>query len=57
MILEAELLKIAQGLKLLPCGGSDYHAKGSSNEHLPGTGGPPLEIFNKLRAAATVSKK
>ena len=53
---QQNLLTIAHELNLLPCGGSDYHAKGLVGEHQPGAGGPPLAIFNELRAAAAFNK-
>lgn len=49
---QSELLRLADHYNLLPCGGSDYHAFGSPNENLPGTAGPPLEVFEKLEALA-----
>ena len=48
-----ELVDIASKHGLLPCGGSDYHALGNSNEPLPGTMGPPMEIVEELERLAT----
>lgn len=48
----SELLRLADHYNLLPCGGSDYHAFGSPKENLPGTAGPPLDVFEKLEALA-----
>ena len=46
------LLALAERYGLLPCGGSDYHAMGSENEALPGTDGPPPEVFEALERLA-----
>ena len=45
---QARLARLADANGLLPCGGSDYHGTGSTNEHLPGSAGPPMEVFNRL---------
>ncbi len=47
-----ELLALAERYDMLPCGGSDYHAMGKQNEHLPGSAGPPLEVFEELERRA-----
>ena len=41
-------LGIANQYDLLPCGGSDYHAKGSVGEKLPGEIGPPIWVAKEL---------
>ena len=41
-------LEIANQYDLLPCGGSDYHAKGSVGEKLPGDIGPPIWVAKEL---------
>jgi 3',5'-nucleoside bisphosphate phosphatase len=53
---QARLARLAEANGLLPCGGSDYHGTGSTNEHLPGSAGPPMEVFNRL-AELAVSRK
>lgn len=48
-------LEVAQRSGLIPVGGSDYHAWGTSEEIVPGdakTVGPPMDAVDKLRAAA-----
>ena len=49
---QAELGRIAEESGLLPCGGSDYHAIGTPGEHLPGSAGPPLEVYQQLERLA-----
>ena len=44
------LLKLADELGLVPCGGSDYHASGNPNEPEPGMVGPPMETVEALRS-------
>ena len=46
------LFALAKRYGLLPCGGSDYHAMGNENEALPGSDGPPLEVFEALERLA-----
>ena len=46
------LFGLAKRYGLLPCGGSDYHAMGNENEALPGSDGPPLEVFEALERLA-----
>jgi predicted metal-dependent phosphoesterase TrpH len=53
---QARLARLAEANGLLPCGGSDYHGIGSTNEHLPGAAGPPMEVFNRLAALASSRK-
>ena len=47
-----QLARIARQYELIPCGGSDYHGMGNSDECLPGENGPPLETVDRLEAAA-----
>ncbi len=47
-----DLAELANKHGLLPCGGSDYHALGNSDECLPGTMGPPVEIVEQLHQLA-----
>lgn len=47
-----QLARIARQYELIPCGGSDYHGMGNSDECLPGENGPPLETVDKLEAFA-----
>lgn len=52
----ASLLALAEQYGMLPCGGSDYHAMGHDGEHLPGTAGPPLEVFEELERLAKAGR-
>ncbi len=54
-----ELARLAERYGMLPTGGSDYHAMGHEGEHLPGTAGPPADVFAELekRAEATRSAR
>ena len=48
---QVELLAaMAQELRLVPCGGSDYHAVGNPGEPEPGSVGPPAKTATALRA-------
>ena len=47
-----QLARIARQYELIPCGGSDYHGMGNSDECLPGENGPPLDSVDRLEAAA-----
>ena len=47
-----QLARLARQYELIPCGGSDYHGMGNSDECLPGENGPPLDSVEKLEAAA-----
>ena len=47
-----ELKKIADSFGLIPCGGSDYHAKDTDGESFPGDQGPPIESVDMLMALA-----
>ena len=51
----AGLIHLATQYGLLPCGGSDYHAFGTPAELLPGTAGPPAEVFERLESLAEPS--
>ncbi len=51
-----QLARIARQYELIPCGGSDYHGMGNSDECLPGENGPPLETVDKLEAAAQATR-
>ena len=44
----AGLRETADGLGLIPCGGSDYHASGDPGEPEPGSVGPPAWVVEKL---------
>jgi predicted metal-dependent phosphoesterase TrpH len=54
--LRSSLLALANKYHMLPCGGSDYHAMGHEGEHLPGTAGPPLEVFEELERLAIAGR-
>ena len=41
---------------LIPCGGSDYHGMGNSDDVPPGYAGPPLESVERLEAAADAAR-
>ena len=47
-----ELAQLAKSHGLIPCGGSDYHGLGNSDEPLPGSQGPPMETVERLEEAA-----
>ncbi len=46
------LKKLADQYGLIPCGGSDYHALGNSDDALPGAAGPPASTVEQLEEAA-----
>ena len=46
-----QLARLARQYDLIPCGGSDYHGMGNSDECMPGENGPPLESIDMLEAA------
>jgi len=52
----AALLALAVQHGLLPTGGSDYHAMGHDGEWLPGSAGPPLEVFEELERLAIAGR-
>ena len=43
------LAGLAKELGLIPSGGSDYHASGNPGEPEPGTVGPPITTYEKLK--------
>ena len=47
-----QLARLAREYELIPCGGSDYHGMGNSDEGLPGDNGPPPESVERLEAVA-----
>lgn len=47
-----QLARIARQYELIPCGGSDYHGMGNSDECLPGENGPALETVDRLEEVA-----
>ena len=51
-----QLGRLARQYQLIPCGGSDYHGMGNSDECLPGENGPPLDSVDKLEAAAEAAR-
>ncbi len=46
------LLALAGQYGLLPCGGSDFHGIDPDRERLPGSVGPPIEVFEELERRA-----
>ena len=50
------LVKIADELGLVPCGGSDYHASSKPGEIKPGEAGPPMSAVESLRALRGLRK-
>ncbi len=46
------LAGLAKKYKVIPCGGSDYHAVGNEGEPEPGQVGPPMESVERLFALA-----
>ena len=48
-----QLARLAREYDLIPCGGSDYHGLGNSDESLPGENGPSLDSVDRLEAAAS----
>ncbi len=50
------LARLAKEYDLIPCGGSDYHGLGNSDEALPGTLGPPEETIQLLEDAVQKAK-
>ena len=51
-----QLARLARQYELIPCGGSDYHGMGNSDECLPGENGPFLDSVEKLEAAAEAAR-
>ena len=50
------LARLAREYDLIPCGGSDYHGLGNSDECLPGAMGPPEETVKLLEDAAAKAR-
>ena len=44
--------RLAAEYNLIPCGGSDYHGLGNSDDALPGSNGPPPSTVERLEEAA-----
>ena len=51
-----QLARLAREYDLIPCGGSDYHGLGNSDECLPGENGPPMDSVDRLEAAAWAAR-
>ena len=51
-----QLARIARQYELIPCGGSDYHGMGNSDECLPGENGPALEAVDRLEEVAVAGR-
>ena len=47
--------RLAAEYDLIPCGGSDYHGLGNSDDALPGSNGPPSGTVERLEEAATAT--
>ena len=48
-----EYLKdLADEYDLIPCGGSDFHGLGNTDDSIPGSMGPPLSTVERLEEAA-----
>ena len=47
-----QLARLARQYDLIPCGGSDYHGMGNSDEGLPGDNGPPVSSVEQLESVA-----
>jgi predicted metal-dependent phosphoesterase TrpH len=52
-----QLARLAREYDLIPCGGSDYHGLGNSDECLPGENGPPLDSVQRLEADAEAGRE
>ena len=52
-----QLARLARQYELIPCGGSDYHGMGNSDEGLPGDNGPPPESVELLEAVARAGRE
>ena len=50
------LKKTADSFGLIPCGGSDYHAKDTEGESFPGDQGPPSESVDMMMSLADNEK-
>lgn len=51
-----QLARLAREYDLIPCGGSDYHGMGNSDDVPPGYAGPPMESVERLEAAAEAAR-
>lgn len=51
-----QLERLARQYELIPCGGSDYHGLGNTDECLPGENGPPRQSVDRLEAAAEAAR-
>ena len=52
-----QLARLAREYDLIPCGGSDYHGLGNTDECLPGENGPPGESVDRLEAASQAAQE
>ena len=52
-----QLARLSRQYGLIPCGGSDYHGMGNSDECLPGENGPPPESVERLEASAMAARE
>ena len=52
-----QLARLADQYELIPCGGSDFHGMGNSDECLPGENGPLLKCVEMLEAAAEAARR
>ena len=52
-----QLARLAREYNLIPCGGSDYHGLGNSDECLPGENGPPMDTIELLEAASQTGRE
>lgn len=52
-----QLGRLSREYGLIPCGGSDYHGMGNSDEGLPGDNGPPMDSVERLEAAASAARE
>ena len=51
-----QLARLSREYDLIPCGGSDYHGMGNSDDVPPGYAGPSLESVERLEAAADAAR-
>lgn len=52
-----QLERLARQYDLVPCGGSDFHGLGNTDECLPGENGPPVESVDRLEAVAESARR
>ena len=52
-----QLERLARQHGLVPCGGSDFHGLGNTDECLPGENGPPLDSVERLEEAAESARR